>query len=156
MVWDVGDLSGGQAETLDIVVTVDPVTPGGTVLTNTASVSGDDFDPDPANNSDMAMTTVDPACTLEITPSYDVGTLNVDILVGTFVPATANLWGTFQSEIIPMATGQPVLVTDPPITESMSVPVPPSGVIGLLATMTTPMDGIICSDFKTVDTGAAP
>jgi hypothetical protein len=50
----VGSLAGGQSATITIVVT--PTTAG--TLTNTATVSGDQTDPTPADNSATATTTV--------------------------------------------------------------------------------------------------
>ena len=66
---------------------------------------------------------------------------------------TANLWGTVESEIIFIFIG-PAAVTEPPINATITAPLPPSGTVGILATLTLPGLGIICSDFKTVDTGA--
>ena len=153
VVWDVGVLSNVQSETLDIVVTVDLTTLDGTVLTNTAVVAGDQDDSIPGNNTAVELTTaVLPACTLEITPSYLAGTLTVDVLLATNVAATANLWGTAESEIIPIFIG-PVAVTEPAINAAITKPLPPSGTVGILATLTLPELGIICSGFKTVDTG---
>ena len=95
-------------------------------------------------------------CTLELTPSYADGTLTVDVLAGATAPTTINLWATSQSNVIPIIAGQPMPVTDPPTTHSIIRPVPPMGTIGMLATLTTPEDNIICSDFQTVNTGSAP
>jgi uncharacterized repeat protein (TIGR01451 family) len=50
----VGSLAGGQSATITIVVT--PTTPG--TLTNTATVTGDQVDPTPVDNSATATTTV--------------------------------------------------------------------------------------------------
>ena len=51
VIWNVGELSGGQSETLKILVIVDPSTLDGTILTNTATVEGAQLDPDTSNNS---------------------------------------------------------------------------------------------------------
>ena len=156
VVWDVGTLTQGQSETVDIVVTVDSTTVDGTVLTNTAVVVGSQPDPIPGNNSAVEETTaVLPVCTLELTPSYESGTLTVDVLLGTNVAATANLWGTAESNIISIFTG-PVPVIEPTNITAINSPLPPSGTVGILATLTLPELSIICSDFKTVDTGSAP
>lgn len=58
VVWDVGNLSGGQSETLDIVVTVDPDAISGTTLTNRAVVDGGQPDPFLGNNAVEEKTTV--------------------------------------------------------------------------------------------------
>ena len=94
-----------------------------------------------------------PTCTLELTPSYAGGTLTVDVLMGTSVGVTANLWGISQSDIVSLFNG-PVAVTEPPTNATITKSIPPSGVVGVLATLTTPELGIVCSDFKTVDTGS--
>ena len=47
----------------------------------------------------------------------------------------------------------PLGVTDPPINTSITETLAPSGTVGVLATLTTPELGIICSDFKTVESG---
>jgi uncharacterized repeat protein (TIGR01451 family) len=59
--WNIGDLAAGANVTLDIITRFKPLTtlmgvPA--VLTNTASVSGNEFDPDLVNNAATAVTTV--------------------------------------------------------------------------------------------------
>ena len=150
VVWNVGDLVQGQSETLEILVTIDSTTLDGAVLTNTAVVAGGQPDPVSANDTVEVLTTaVVPVCTLELSPSY----LTVNVLLGANVAVTANLWGTVESEIISIFIG-PAAVTEPPINATITAPLPPSGTVGILATLTLPGLGIICSDFKTVDTGA--
>lgn len=100
-------------------------------------------------------TAVLPTCTLELTASYASGTLTVDVLVGTNVAVTANLWGTAESDIISLFNGQ-VPVIEVPITTAITKSLPPIGTVGVLGTLTLPGLGIICSDFETVDTGSAP
>lgn len=51
-------LSSGATAMFSFVVKVNPGTPGGTVITSTATVSSSSSDPDPSNNSGTAMTTV--------------------------------------------------------------------------------------------------
>ena len=50
--------AAGVSETLTLVVRVNPGTTGGTVVSNTASVSANQVDPTPSNNSATATTTV--------------------------------------------------------------------------------------------------
>ena len=128
----------------------------GTILTNTAVVAGDQPDPIPGNDTAVEETTaVVPVCTLELTPSYSPGTLTVDVLIGSNVAANGNLWRTFDDDIVSLVSG-PLGVTEPPISPSIAKPLPPSGTVGVLATLTLPELGIICSDFQTVDTGSDP
>jgi len=60
-------LEGAQVFTL--VVQVNPGTPNGTILTNTASVTSTSFDPTPANNSDTETTTVNAAGGPSVAPT---------------------------------------------------------------------------------------
>lgn len=100
-----------------------------------------------------------PDCTLTLNPSYDSGiqTLNVDVTVGTSVAVTVDLWGVAQGEVMEIIDNQPLGITEPPIDTSVSLSnVPAVGIAAVFATLTTPELGIICSDFKTVDTGSPP
>jgi hypothetical protein len=88
--------------------------------------------------------------------SYIDGIARVEATVGTLVPVTKNIWGTLQSKVLNLdSTAIPV--TDPPATGlEFSGPVPDQGVVAVFATLTTPENGIICSEFKILDTGPAP
>ena len=155
--WDVGVLSSGQAETLEIVVTVDLGVPDGTVLTNTAVVEGDQADPNLSNNTAIVTTTVAgtaPAtCTLSLTPSYGAGTLMIEVVAGANVPTTAKLWRTSDASSASLFNGE-LAPVDLPISAVVSEPLPPSGTVLVIATMSTPEFGIICFDVKAVDTGS--
>lgn len=155
--WDVGVLSSGQAETLEIVVTVDLGVPDGTVLTNTAVVEGDQADPNLSNNTAIVTTTVAgtaPAtCTLSLTPSYGAGTLMIEVVAGANVPTTAKLWRTSDVSSASLFNGE-LAPVDLPISAVVSEPLPPSGTVLVIATMSTPEFGIICFDVKAVDTGS--
>lgn len=88
--------------------------------------------------------------------SYTAGIASVEATVGTLVPATKNFWGTFQSNVLNLESTA-IPVTDPPAaTLVFSGAVPAQGVVAVFATLTTPESGIICSDFKILDTGPAP
>ena len=121
-------------------------------ITASANVSANELDHVPSNNGASESTTVNPAsCTIVLSPSYAGGTLTVDVLVGTDVPVTGNLWLTSQSDFISLFSG-PLAVTDPPISAVITRAMPPSGKVNLIATLTTPEAGTICSDFKTTGT----
>jgi len=91
-------------------------------------------------------------CTLDLILTYTGGTLNMDFYLGTSEPATINVWFNVLSQIIPYLS-VPLPPIDPPISVPIAIPgVPSIGTIGVLTTLTTP-DGIICSDWETVDTG---
>ena len=95
-------------------------------------------------------------CTLILDVSYTAGTATIEAMVGTSVPATKNIWGTAQSNVLNLESTA-ILVTDPPVTDLVfSGAVPAQGVVAVFATLTTPEDGIICSDFKNLDTGSGP
>ncbi|MDP9329030.1 MAG: DUF11 domain-containing protein [Actinomycetota bacterium] len=65
--WSIGALVSGASTSRTLVVTVDPSRTAD--LSNTATVSGDQADPTPANNSATETTTVDTSADLSITKS---------------------------------------------------------------------------------------
>lgn len=151
---DLGDLEPGGR--VDVRVVVTPTSDG--EITNVAEVSSNVADLNPDNNSASEVTTVIPECTLELTSNYDgkAGTMTLEVLIGSVTPATLDLWGTSQGSIIPIVTAQPVPAIDIPVTRSFTQPIASMGVIGFLATMTTPEDNITCLASSIVDTGGAP
>ena len=70
-VWTVGNLTSDQVETLIIVVNVSVSTADGTTLTNTATVSGNETDPDDTNDSAVVDTAVLAEADLSITKLAD-------------------------------------------------------------------------------------
>ena len=96
--------------------------------------------------------TPQPPCTLNLEASFADETLTLDFNLGTREPATWNVWLTSQSDIIRLVSA-PLPVIDPAIPFPITIPFfPHLGTIGFLTTLTTAEAGIICSDFKTVDT----
>jgi hypothetical protein len=92
------------------------------------------------------------SCTLNVEASSPDGSLNLAFEVGTREPATWNAWLTSQDEIARLFS-VPLPVIEPPIPVSLTLPFFSNlGTIGVLATLTTPDKGIICSAFVTVDT----
>ena len=94
------------------------------------------------------------SCPLDLTLTLNRTTLEMDFEVGTTVPATWNVWISIQT-LRPFRLWSSVL---PPIDPPIAIPVPLPGFpqlgsIGILTTLTTPGEGIICSDWETVDTG---
>ncbi|MCI0440162.1 MAG: hypothetical protein L0177_13690 [Chloroflexi bacterium] len=69
--WAVGTLTAGASATLTINVIVDAGTPDGTVLENQASVTSDTSDPNAANNTAEARTTVLPEADLRVEKNAD-------------------------------------------------------------------------------------
>ncbi|MEW5826965.1 MAG: PKD domain-containing protein, partial [Candidatus Bipolaricaulota bacterium] len=64
-VWTVGNLAAGASATLTLVVNVNPGTTG--TLTNTACATGNETDPNAANNCGTTTTTVTPRTDLRVT-----------------------------------------------------------------------------------------
>lgn len=94
--------------------------------------------------------------TLKLTLSSTDDSLNLDFEVGTEVPANWNAWLTFQ-DVIGHLLFVELPVISSPMSFSLSLPFfPPLGTVGVLTTLTTPEKGIVCSDFKTVNTGDYP
>lgn len=92
-------------------------------------------------------------CTLGLATQFTDGTLALEFTLGTPEPATWNVWLTAQNEIVRLLS-LPLAVIDPPVLVPFTPPfIPPLGTVGILTTLTTPDQGILCSDFATVDTG---
>jgi len=95
---------------------------------------------------------VERTCKLDLSLSYAGGTLTMDFDLSTPEAATWNVWINNQSSNISI-----VSIPLPPIHSPISFPIqlpnfPSLGNIGVLTTLTTPTEGIICSDWETVDT----
>jgi glucose/arabinose dehydrogenase len=94
-----------------------------------------------------------PICTLDLNLSYNGSTLTMSFEIGTQLPASWNVWVSFLNTTIP-SWSVPIPVVDPPISFPIPIPEFPSlGNIGFLTTLTTQENGIICSDWETLDTG---
>ena len=92
-------------------------------------------------------------CVLDLTLSLTDSTLNWEFVLGTLAPATWNLWisignVTFRLQSIPL----PVIDPASPVN-GLILEFPQLGTIGFLTTLTTRGEGIICSDWQTIDTG---
>lgn len=95
-------------------------------------------------------------CTVNMGLSYFDGTANMEFTVGTLAQATGNSWGVARSEAFYLESSL-VSIIDPPETFARSVPgVPSIGIAGVLATLSTIDEGIICSEWQSIDTGTAP
>ncbi|MDQ8739411.1 DUF11 domain-containing protein [Paenibacillus sp. LHD-38] len=86
-----GTLANGASATVEIVVTPTAAV----TTTNTASVSGNEFDPDLANNTDTGTTTVNPVADLAVTktdtpdPVFVGSPLTYNVVVPNNGPSTA-------------------------------------------------------------------
>ena len=96
-------------------------------------------------------------CTLDLELSFTEGnTLNMDFVLGAEGPTTFNLWLVASTGAIQLFSGPIPAI---PSVASFSLPVPgfPNmGMIGVLTFLTDPVDGMICFDVETVDTGTTP
>ncbi len=101
----------------------------------------------------IPVTVVPPSCSLDLTLSLGRTGLEMGFDVGTPFPATWNVWMSVQSVTF-LLWSAPLGVIDPPISFPLVIPgFPQLGTIGVLTTLTTPDEGIICSDLETVNTG---
>ena len=99
---DLGDMGPGQQVTLALVVV--PESTG--MLTSTAIVTANEFDPDMANNTSVEETTVKGGalCTLSVDPSYSGGVLTLDFELGATTSTSWRVWLVIQSNVLPVAT----------------------------------------------------
>ena len=93
-----------------------------------------------------------PPCALDLTLSYAAGTFTMNFTVGNLEPVTGTAWLVSQSGVVLLGSIA-LPIADPPTALSFSIPVAQQGTVGVLATLTTPSAGIICSVWVTIDTG---
>ncbi len=90
-------------------------------------------------------------CVLNLTLTSGGGAVTLNFELGASVPTTANVWVNVQTDVdLQVSVPLPPIV--PPVSFPFTIPLSNLGTIGILTTLTT-ADGIICSDFKTIDTG---
>ncbi len=93
-------------------------------------------------------------CVLTQNHSYADGTLDMDFTLGVSTQATWNVYLSVLDFAVPLFS-IPLPAIASPISVPLSIPgFPDIGGIGVLTTLTTPVDGIICSDWLTVDTSS--
>ncbi len=96
---------------------------------------------------------ITPPCTLKLGLGYADGTLTMDFELGTLEPTTWDLWIVIPGTGIFPIWSLSLLVVDPSVLPSLAFPFPSIGTIGFLTALST-SEGITCSDWATVDTGA--
>ncbi len=106
-----------------------------------------------ASNEVTVTITVVPLCTLDIELSYTDGTLTMDFELATLEPATWDLWLVVPGTDVFPVWSLSLPVVDPSVPTSLSFPFPSIGTIGFLTALLT-SEGITCSDWAVVDTGA--
>jgi hypothetical protein len=92
------------------------------------------------------------SCTDDVTLGYAGGTLSMNFTVGSSSPVTWNVYLSVFNIVVPFLSLN-IPAFDPPVAIPLALPFPSLGGMGVLTTLTTPTDGIICSDWDTVDTG---
>jgi hypothetical protein len=95
-----------------------------------------------------------PPCILEDGLSYNKtnNTLTMNFTVGNNVATTWNAWLTGQNTMTQLfSTSQPITV--PPTPSQQTTTLSPEGTIGVLSTLTTTNNGIVCSSWEQINTG---
>jgi hypothetical protein len=92
-----------------------------------------------------------PSCVLDLTLAYTAGTFTMDFHIGASVATTLNAWFSYGNNLLPLFS-VPLPPIGPPVDAPVAFPLPPLETVGVLTTLTTPGDGIVCADFKTIDT----
>jgi hypothetical protein len=116
-----------------------------TTFSNAAGIVESDWD-----TIDTAPPTI-ASCSLDLALTHAGNTLTMDFDLSSGQAATWNIW------LVVYTTAIPVVSLPVPALPLINVPLPipgfPNvGVVGVLTTLTTPAEGIICSDWQTVDT----
>jgi len=139
-----GDLQPGATATVTIVVTVDPTTPDGTVLTNTASVTSTSADPNAGNDTTTTRTRV--GQTAPVVSVYPVGPASV--LGGATVQYEIQASG-----VLDLAAAQAIFNCDPALWAVYSIELGPD-LDGCLNAFNDSTPGatniaLVCSDSHT-------
>ena len=95
------------------------------------------------------------SCILEQDLARTGGNLEFDYLLATANPATWTVWLVLLNPpfAVPILSA-PLPIINPPISPSFSIPLAGFGTVGALTVVTTSTDGVICSDWDIVNTGA--
>jgi hypothetical protein len=92
-------------------------------------------------------------CVDRLNLGYADTTLTIGFTIKSAIPTTWSTWIAWQSNLIPLWSLQIPAV---PTAASFTVPIPgvsPSGNVAVLTTMSSPTYGLMCADWKVVDTG---
>jgi hypothetical protein len=96
-----------------------------------------------------------PACTLKDEATYDpiAKTLTMNFTVGNKAAATWNAWLTSQNNNTTALFSVAQPITNPPVVVIQNTTLSPEGTVGVLSTLTTPKNGVICSSWQVIATG---
>lgn len=117
---------------------------------------------DSATSYNLSLTCINGACPVPLPvckadPTFASGTLTLNFTLRTPSPVVWNTWLSLGARVIPLWTGVSLPAIDPPFQAPLPVPGFPSvGTIGFLSTFATAQAGIVCSEWRTVDTGPLP
>ena len=93
-------------------------------------------------------------CTLALDLSYAAGTLTMNFELGRATAATWNVWFAYGTKSLVPLWSVPIPAIIPAVTFPLAFPLSPLQGVGVLTTLNTPGQGIVCSAFKVVT--AAP
>jgi len=93
-----------------------------------------------------------PACTLSVTLNYTPGQLEIQQTWTSTVSTVLSAWGSAGSAVAHLWSVS-TAAAPLPVNSSVTIPVPQAHTIGILATMATSTEGILCSAWQTIDTG---
>lgn len=98
----------------------------------------------------------EPKCTLDLSASYNDGALDLSFNLGSLKEYMQwDTWIAYQGNLFPLFS-HALPIVNPPIPVSFSLPqFPHLRTIGILTTLSTAADGIVCADWQSVDTGSA-
>jgi Tol biopolymer transport system component len=91
-------------------------------------------------------------CSVTVSPTYKAGTLNLGFNLGSSASATWGTWLLYSGGVVNVWS-VPIPAISPAVPFNVPIPGFPSiGYTGWFTAVTTPARGIICSDFKVVNT----
>jgi uncharacterized repeat protein (TIGR01451 family) len=124
LVCDLGNITSGNNTSFTIVVSVDAATPPGTLL-NTATVAGNEFDPNTGNNTGTAPVTVTTDTDLSITKTASsdpaiIGTvLTYTLTIANAGPANAT--GVLVTDTLPTSGVDQITAPDADCNENLGI-----------------------------------
>jgi hypothetical protein len=140
-----GTLSNGTATFSDAKLTPGATTSVTAVYPGDANFLG--------STSNTVKQVVSGPCTLTDSLSYSASskTLTMKFTVGNTVATTWNIWLTDQNTMDELfSASQPI--TTPPVSITKTTPLSAEGKVGVLSTLTTPTNGIVCSSWVQINT----
>ena len=161
----VGDLPSGTSVEVTVAVSVPSSLPAGTLLTNTASVAGDQPDPNPANNTSSVTDPVSRVVNLEISKDAPAsvplgGTITYTVTVTNAGPSDASdvvITDPLPSEITPVSAivtgGTGTCALGPPVT--CTFPAVPAGGSAIIQITGTVVAGLGTTITNTADVTSA-